>query len=362
MPAGQAAGGFPKITWSGTYSNPMGDNSSNNTGGKFQWGGYAFNNKINNTYTTVDNLEWVFGRHNFTFGGQYSDLQFDYVSVVSPSGPMAFGFNSTETAGFSSGKSTISTTGSSVASYMLGAVDSSSASVNVPGLGTRWRDPSFWAQDDFKASDKLTLNLGLRWDIFPSITEAHDLFSFLNPTGANAITGNQGTLEFAGNGDPSLYCNCSNPAPTVYTNIAPRLGFSYATDPKTVIRASYDVAYARGDWTSGSQSGSPSTLGFTPSASAPGGTSAAPAFYWDNTQCGQTPATNDSVACGWTGSITNPPAPPTPAWRSTSPPIPLPWARRGLRSPTSIRTTARRRRSTSTGASASSARSPRTCR
>jgi len=314
MPAGQAAGGFPKITFAGNYSNPTG------VPGTSTWGGYAFNNKINNTYTALDNVEWVFGRHNFTFGGQYADLQFDYVSVVSPSGPMTFGFSTTETAAFSSGKSTVATTGSSVASYMLGAVDSSSATVNAPGLGTRWRDPSFWAEDDYKANDQLTLNLGLRWDIFPSITEAHDIFSFLNPTGTNSITGNQGTLQFAGNGDPALYCNCSNPAPTDYSHFAPRIGVSYAATPKTVIRASYDVAYARGNWTSGSQSGSPSTLGFTPSASAPGGISAAPAFYWDSTPCNTalsssslptspTGLANDSVACGWTGSVVNPTPP-----------------------------------------------------
>jgi hypothetical protein len=309
MPAGQAAGGFPKITFAGPYTQPTGSpNQITSSSSLGTWGGYAFNNKINNTYTVMDNLQWLFGRHNFTFGGQYSDLQFDYYSVVSPSGPMTFGFSPTETAAFSSGKTTVSTTGSAVASYMLGAVDSSSASVNVPGLGTRWRDPSFWVEDDYKVNDKLTLNLGLRWDIFPSIQEAHNIFSFLNPTGANNITGNLGTLEFAGSGSATgLYCNCSNPSPTDYSHFAPRLGFSFATDPKTVIRGSYDVAYARGDWSSGSQSGSPSTLGFTPSASAPGGISAAPAFYWDNTQCAS--GTADSVACGWTGSVTNP-APP----------------------------------------------------
>lgn len=304
MPAGQAAGGFPKITFAGSYSNPTGNPGQSTA----TWGGYAFNNKINNTYTVMDNLQWIFGRHNFTFGGQYTDLQFNYYSVVSPSGPMTFGYSSTETANFSSGKSTVSTTGSSVASFLLGAVDSSSDTVDVPGLGTRWRDPSFWVEDDFKATEKLTLNLGLRWDIFPSIQEAHNIFSFLNPTGPNNITGNMGTLEFAGSGStPNLYCNCSNPAPTDYSHFAPRLGFSFAANPKTVIRGSYDVAYARGDWTSGSQSGSPSTLGFTPSASAPGGTSAAPAFYWDNTPC--TNGTADSVACGWTGSVVAP-APP----------------------------------------------------
>ena len=297
MPGGQASDGFPAITWSsGSLPSPG------------SWGGYAWNNKINNTYNVTDNLQWIFGKHNFTVGGQYVAQEFNYYKVVSPSGPMGFQFNSTQTAAFTSGTTTSATTGSSVASYMLGAVNSSSDSVNVPGLGTRWRDPSFWAQDDYKLNDKLTLNLGLRWDIFPSITEAHNIFTWLNPKGINSITGNRGTLNFAGTGAATdLYCNCSSPSQIYWKNISPRIGFAYSLDSKTVVRGSYDVANARGNWTSGSQSGSPSTLGLTPSASAPAGISAAPAFYWDNTAC--TAGTADSVACGWTGSIVNP-APP----------------------------------------------------
>lgn len=301
MPAGQAAGGFPKVTFSGTYSNPEG------SPGKAQWGGYSFNDKINNTYNVMDNVQWVHGKHNFTFGEQYVDMQFNYVVVVSPSGPMGFQFSSAQTAAFTSGTSTNSKTGSAVASYLLGAVNSSSTTADVPGLGTRWRDPSFWAEDDYKATQNLTINLGLRWDIFPSIQEAHNYFSFLNPNETNAITGNKGTLEFAGSGDRHTYCDCSSPAPTYMKNIAPRFGISYALNPKTVVRGSYDVAYARGNWTDGSQSGSPSTLGFSPSASAPGGVSSAPAFYWDNTACAA--GTNNGVPCGWTGSI-KAPAPP----------------------------------------------------
>ncbi|HWG16916.1 MAG TPA: carboxypeptidase-like regulatory domain-containing protein [Acidobacteriaceae bacterium] len=297
--SGQAVDGFPGISWSGSFSNPP------------TWGGYAWNNKINNTYNLTDNLQWTFRKHNFTFGGQYVIQEFNYYKVVSQTGPMPFTFASTETANFSSGKTTISTTGSSVASYMIGAVDSSSnLSVNVPGLGTRWRDPSFWVEDDYKMNDRLTLNLGLRWDIYPSITEAHNIFSWLNPTGANTITGNQGTLAFAGSGSDPVYCNCSSPSQIYWKNIAPRFGFAYSVNPNTVVRGSFDVAYARGDWTSGSQSGSPSTLGFTPSASAPGGISAAPAFYWDKTAC--TIGQADSVACGWTGSVVAP-APPAGA-------------------------------------------------
>ena len=268
MPAGQASDGFPAITWSGGFNNPG------------SWGGYAWNSKINNTYTITDAVQWVFGKHNLTLGGQVVDAQFNYSKVESFSGPMGFQFANTQTAAFTNptGSTALNTnTGSAVASYMLGAINSSSTSAAVPELGTRWVDPSFWAQDDFKVTSKLTLNLGIRWDIYPSIREAHNYFTFLNPNGTNSITGNKGTLQFAGNGDPATFCNCTNLSSTDFKHFAPRVGLAYSLDPKTVIRASYNVNYARGNWTSGSQSGSPSTLGITPSASAPGGISSAPA-------------------------------------------------------------------------------------
>ena len=83
---------------------------------------------------------------------------------------------------------------------------------------------------------------------------------------------------------------------------------AYSVDPKTVIRGSYGVSYARGDWTSGSQSGSPSTTGYTPSGTTPSQpTPAFPLIYWDGTACSN--GTNAGVNCGYNGSI-NPPTPP----------------------------------------------------
>lgn len=298
-PVGQASF-FPGITFSGE------DNPQNE-------GGYSENEKTNNTYTLMDNIEWMHGNHNFTFGAQVVEVQFNYIKNLTYSSPMGYTFSQTETEAFQDEVAGLSTktnssSGSPFASYMLGAVDSSSVSVGIPGLGSRWLNPSFWGQDDWKLSHKLTLNLGLRWDIYPPIHEVHNLLTWFNPAGHNSITGNLGTLEFAGSGSGDYYSGKPNPSSTYLGNLAPRIGVAYQFDPKTVVRASYGVSFARGDWTSGSQSGSPSVTGLSPSATAPSGLSSAPSFYWDGTACSAGFA--NSVACGWTGSIAAPAPPP----------------------------------------------------
>jgi hypothetical protein len=304
-PTGQASY-FPLISFSNNTSCPP--SSGGGVDNPCNEGGYDWNQKVNNTYSASDNFQWQFGKHELTFGGQVVEVQFNYIKNESFSSPLTYTFANTQTGGWSSGTSLNSTSGSSVASYMIGAVSSSSITVGVPGLGSRWLDPSFWVQDDYKVTPKLTLNLGLRWDIWPAVHEVHNLITWLNPTATNSVTGNLGTLSFAGGSSSDGYhTGMPIPSSTFYGNFAPRVGFAYALNDKTVIRSSYSLDFARGDWTSGSQSGSPSTTGLTPSASAAAGTVNQPSFYWDGTACSN--GTADGVACGWTGSIAAP-APP----------------------------------------------------
>jgi hypothetical protein len=305
-PAGQASY-FPLISFSNNTSCPP--TSGGGVDNPCNEGGYDWNQKVNNTYTASDNLQWQLGKHNLTFGGQVAEVEFNYIKNLTFSSPLTYTFANTQTAGWAaSGTSLNSSSGSSVASYLLGAVSTSSITVGVPGLGTRWLDPSIWAQDDYKISPRLTLNLGLRWDIWPAIHETHNLITWLDPTGANSVTGNLGTLAFAGgSSSDGFHTGMPIPSSTFYGNIGPRVGFAYELGNKTVIRSSYSLDFARGDWTSGSQSGSPSTTGLAPSASAAAGTVNQPSFYWDGTACAN--STADGVACGWTGSIATP-APP----------------------------------------------------
>jgi hypothetical protein len=294
-PTGQASF-FPSIVFSGGLDDPSTE------------AGYDENQKVSNSYSLADDFQWQVGKHNFTFGGQIVEDQFNYIKNETYSGPLAYTFANTSTQQWSTGTTLNSSSGNAVASYLLGATNSSSVSVGVPGLGSRWLDPSFWAQDDWKISSKLTVNLGVRWDIWPAIHEVHNIISWLNTTQTNSVTGNLGTLAFAGgSSSDGFHAGMPNPSPTAYNNFGPRLGFAYALNSRTVIRSSYGLDFARGDWNSGSQSGSPSTVGFAPSASAPAGTINQPSFYWDATQCSGGHA--DGVPCGWTGSVANP-APP----------------------------------------------------
>ena len=289
------------------------------------YGGYDENSKVNNTYTAGDNFQWLHGRHNFTFGGQWVAVQFNLIKNLTYSGPFTYTFAGSQTEGYAASGSAAPNTGLSFASYMLGGPSSSSVSVGVPGTGSRWNDPSFWAQDDYKISSKLTVNLGIRWDVWTPYHEPHDLVTWLNPTAINSITGNLGTLAFAG-GSPSdgFHTGTHIPSTTWYKNFAPRLGMAYAIDAKTVVRASFGLAYAHGNWTGGNQTGSFSTTGLTPTASAAPSYGAQPSFYWDGTACTSaaggttnsnaadglaigTPVAGDGITpCGWTGSTSAP--------------------------------------------------------
>ena len=202
-PPGQASEGFPEIIYSGGVDNPG------------TQGGYAWNLKATNVYTFMDNVQWVFGKHNFTFGGQSVDAQFNYYAALTASGPMDYTFAAAQTGTFSSGSTINSTSGSSVASYMLGAASAGSTVANSPGLGSRYFTPSFWAEDDYKVNPKLNLEPRSPLGHLPAHPVNHNIFSFFNPKGQNSITGNLGTLEFAGSGSTrGLYCNCKNPSST----------------------------------------------------------------------------------------------------------------------------------------------------
>ena len=127
------------------------------------------------------------------------------------------------------------------ASYMLGLADSYQASHYTTPTYARNSYFAAFAQDDFKVTRKLTLNLGLRWDLFTPDVHKYYKKSWVNMTLANpGSPGVPGGLEFASPSDPSG-------VNTYYRNFSPRIGMAYSLNDKTVIRAAYGIFYAQGN-------------------------------------------------------------------------------------------------------------------
>ena len=262
LPDGQAARAFPIVTFAGT-------NAPTN------WAGQVANITIAENYTLLDNVQWNVGKHSFTFGGQIAWLQYQVTPDTGGSSPLTIASAVTETAALNKSSNSspsyaaTSNTGLAYASFLIGQNDKGSLTQNlVQEYGSRFRAISPYVQDNWKVTDKLTLDIGLRWDYFPSLVEAHDNMSFFNPNLANPVTGVNGALQFTGTGTNT--CNCRTPVDNYFKNFGPRIGVAYQVDPKTVIRTSYGVMFTHGNAvggggsTAGLSSGSNNnTLGFS---------------------------------------------------------------------------------------------------
>ena len=271
LPPGEADSSFPEISFAGPNAPTM-------------WRGTdarAFTEYLNN-YTVQDNLNWTHGKHAMTFGfqGQRMDAnerERTYGSLAT------FGFSNVQTAGFSSTGTLMTTTGNAYASFLLGELNATNV-IEDSQVATSGRFYAYalWAQDNFKVSPNLTLNLGLRYDIMKPYTEVYDRWSFMDPTLPNpAVGGYPGALVFAGDGTNS--CHCRTPIDTYYGAVGPRLGVAYSLSERMVARAAYGINYSRRGAVggrAGARNGT-GTLGLSANASFPSANGFDPSYNWN---------------------------------------------------------------------------------
>lgn len=257
-PSGQASTVFPIVQFAGT-------------GAPTNWGGTNENTATALNYTLLDSVQWNHGNHSITFGGQIAWLLYNNLQSKGGTTPITLANAVTETAGINKSSNSspayVATpnTGVSYASFLVGQIDKGSFTQYLQSeLGTRYRAISPYVQDDWKVTPTLTLNLGLRYDFFPTLHEVHNAQSFFDPTLANPITGINGALAFAGSGSGTI--NAATPVKNYYKNWGPRLGLAYQLGSKTVIRTSYGVMFTHGDAVGGGET-SLGTLGFSASPS-----------------------------------------------------------------------------------------------
>ncbi len=108
--------------------------------------------------------------------------------------------------------------------------------------GVRYKDFSFYAQDTYKLTPRLTLNYGLRYDLDLPATEAFDRFSMVDPTLPNPGADNiLGAYTYFGNGTDR---NGRKRPQDIYKKaFGPRIGFAYSINDKTVVRGGYGIFY-----------------------------------------------------------------------------------------------------------------------
>ena len=240
-----------------------------------------------NRYIINDNLTIIRGLHAFTTGGEVRYLQRNEGGY--PAGLIQF--EPTQTAlngtGFANGQavSIPAGTGSPAASFLMGAPHFINIDYPIESA-YRWEQVGMFIQDDWRMTRKLTLNLGLRYDIQVPRSDAHGNLSSMDPTLPNPDAGNlPGAFEFFGSGTgrngQDRLSNIS------YKGIQPRIGFAYApsSDAKTSIRGGFAITHPIGNDNAEESIGSALYgVGFTGLAmlNAPGDYVGSPAYYWDN--------------------------------------------------------------------------------
>ena len=202
-------------------------------------------NSTANTVTTANySLQWIRGDHSMKFGGQlirYNQNRLPLGGPFQASAAGTFTFGNPLGGQRANTSNTDNTGGNPWADFYLGWPQG--AIVGAPQIvGNRETYLAFFAQDDWRVTRRLTLNLGLRWDINLPYTEVQGRITGFDPNRPNpGATGINGALVFYGEGQGRTGSN--RPGEIRWGNLAPRLGLAYQIDSKTVFRGFVGLIY-----------------------------------------------------------------------------------------------------------------------
>ncbi|MDR3773428.1 MAG: carboxypeptidase-like regulatory domain-containing protein [Terracidiphilus sp.] len=190
-----------------------------------------------------NNWLWTKGRNTFNFGIDIRRAYQDDNEEQTEGGH--FNFSPAQTSTPSSTDPNFGNYGNAFASFLLGLPDSANRS-NSQELELRNRAISPYIQDDIKLSPKLTLNVGLRWDIQVPFTENHNLIVFFNQDKPGTDPAASGIAGSATQFGSCTGCAGYTRADIHWGHFGPRLGFAYKLNNKTVVQGGLDVAFLDG--------------------------------------------------------------------------------------------------------------------
>jgi hypothetical protein len=203
--------------------------------GAVPWGIY-FN--ANETHHILGSLSRIVGRHDLKMGGEWRVQRMNMHQPGEQGGYFIFDQNTTSKEPFNQGDS--------MASFLTGLGDPANGwtgEYEVPVYpATQSHRFAGYIQDNWKVTDKLTLNLGLRYDLETPRTERYNRMSYINPDDPSPVKAPgfenlTGVLGFVDNNNRHNNGWDKN-------NWGPRFGFAYKLTEKTVMRGGYGVFYS----------------------------------------------------------------------------------------------------------------------
>jgi hypothetical protein len=204
-PSNPLTGGLPNIQISGL--NPLGN------------GDWFPEILHENNYQLLDSFTYVHGRHSFKMGGDLRRRLHGFFQVQNIRGDFFY---------------TGQFTNEPLADFLIGYTQSLFRDAQTGNFGMRWWEFGTYLMDDYRVSSKLTLNLGVRYDIYTPMVEQHNrLANFDFTTGLFVAPGvTPGTSR-------------SGDVVTNWKNFSPRIGFAYTLGPDntTVVRGGYGIFY-----------------------------------------------------------------------------------------------------------------------
>ncbi len=237
VPFGPGIGGLP-------YGSVSGISAWGTQGNSIEW---------QNVYQILDNVSKDVGNHSLKFGVAFQAIRVFYVYFQDPRGEYTYNglYTSNHGASF---------TGSGVADFLANQMEQAYITLAPYVNDAQWYN-SAYAVDDWKATRRLTLNLGVRWDFFQPYKEmSNEQANFI--TNSHGIGTGSGVYEIVDRGTnnnislgskfPSVlaannvsiqYVDHPRLSTSQYTNFSPRIGFALQLDPRDVVHGGFGTFY-----------------------------------------------------------------------------------------------------------------------
>ena len=197
----------------------------NLAGGYGSYGDSSYQNWVSQPSTLSQSTTYLKGRHTIKFGGQLYQPQFWYIAANQVSGQYTFNGEITGL-GLGGTNNPIN----ALADLELGAVKTAGYQLPQIPVNRLGYNLGLYVNDDWKATNKLTINLGLRYDLDLRQIVKNNVYSRVElGTGRLLVAGQNASQNLNRNND--------------YINFAPRLGLAYAVSPKTIVRSGFAMFY-----------------------------------------------------------------------------------------------------------------------